>query len=140
MKNNLIVLTDHAVTIFGVDKDSGSLRQIDSLDVQQASAMAADFDDVIVTKSQGGAVALWLSDGKLHSRPASAERVNFVFALPRGRPGWALDPENKLMYFADPNRSELLILRAEPRKRMTLLPNAYPLPRAATTDLTLINP
>jgi hypothetical protein len=145
LQNDLIVATDNTITAFAVDKESGSLRKIDLLEVDGISSLEqASSATVLLLSTQAGPKALQLANGRLQLRPASAEEAARASLgqkpIRNGMPPAIFDLENPFMYLADTETSELRVfLRPEPSGRMTLLPDAYPLPRGRAF-LTLIKP
>ena len=105
MENNLLVVIDTAVILFAIDKESGSLRQMDSLAADHFSVLVpSPSDDVVMGGSQTGPVAMRLANGKLHMRPASQEETALATPVRRvpGAPPAIFDLENPFMYLVDP--------------------------------------
>jgi hypothetical protein len=134
MQGSLIVAGEKSITAFAVDKETGFVRQTDSIKSEAISTLEADSSqNAILATTQKGSMAFRLSNGNL--MPVSSASA----ASDRQPSPAVLDATGQFMYVINASKAEVAAYRVDQGKTEALTPSSYPISQGANS-LTLVKP
>ena len=137
LPGTLIVATQTSINVFTVDREAGSIQQIDSIKASGVQSLHADAAaSAIFATTQQGTIVYRMSNGKL--QPLSME-VASALTMPKENPSMAmLDGSGQFMYVMNQSKAEIQAFRVDQGRPQPLTPSAYPASRGANS-ITLVS-
>ena len=125
----LLVADSAGISVFSVDKETGAIRQSDSVRIGAITDLVSDpHSDAAIAASSTGALALRVKNGKLQAQPAPMPPASPEAQSAKQS---VLDAATRFMYVVDAGKAELMAFRIENGKPLPLTPQSYPVPRGS---------